>query len=139
MMSCKNCGKPSNVHYTAPGGEFVALCWDCYNDTDIYDNDTRDRKKEEHARLKEEDKCSFDMAYLGYCGDQPERLSWYEERHGNGKGYPLCDHHKKEKCSNPGCDNQAIGQCDATYQFVCGYAYCAECGAHLRCYPKGGK
>jgi hypothetical protein len=93
-------------------------------------------REEELARLKDQNRCMFDVSWLGFCGDIT--YEWYKERYGEhvGEGHPLCEHHKTITCSNSGCDNQAVGECDATSQFVCGYPYCAECGAHLRCYPK---
>lgn len=84
--------------------------------------------------------CIFDIAWIGMCG-----TNGYWDHGGSGKhidppvyarpGQLTCIYHGRKKCSNGGCDNEAIGDCDATYSLVCGAPYCAECGKHLQCYP----
>lgn len=86
--------------------------------------------------------CQFDMAWIGTCGENGYFVHSGEFR-GNMappiyavKGEIYCEHHLGIKCSNPGCDNQACGECDCASSLVCGAPYCAECGQHFSCYPK---
>jgi len=68
--------------------------------------------------------CKFTKAWVGECGEPTEQ------------GSEFCAHHRGMKCSNPGCENQAIAECSAAVSLVCGAPYCEECGSHFHCYPK---
>jgi hypothetical protein len=65
----------------------------------------------EHTNLK--DKCCFDLAWIGKCGQ--ETLD----------GKELCPRHEKEKCA--ACGAQATHQCDETMGLVCGAPLCRDC------------
>lgn len=68
--------------------------------------------------------CKFKRAWIGPC-DKP-----------TVEGSDYCQDHHEAKCSNSGCTNQAIGECDAQIiSLTCGSYYCGKCGRCHHCYP----
>jgi hypothetical protein len=96
---------------------------ECY---EAYKALEREKTRRALASLRERGRCIWQQAWRPRCGN--EDMTGYE----HGEGWPFCEKHKGVKCSNPGCDNQAVGECAASSSIVCGAPYCAKCGSHKR-------
>ena len=133
---CKQEGKTGGSHFMDVKGNHKFACWKekCQK---ICNTESNARDKWEIDQLRKKGLCIFGLAWVGYCG---ENGYWKWEGRANKfikppvkaiPGSDCCEEHSKIKCSNAGCNNPAIGQCDYCGQFVCGYPYCAKCGEHF--------
>lgn len=68
--------------------------------------------------------CKYLEPYAGRC-KQP-----------NVENKEFCEYHTTLKCSNRGCNNQAIAGCGESSSLVCGAPYCDNCGTHKDCWYK---
>lgn len=83
------------------------------------------------AKLKSEGKCIWDMAWIGFCGENPHRGYGRQGPAGNGivvSGTDYCKMHTVPCIGkHGGCTNVATYECDVAGSLVCGAPLCNEC------------
>lgn len=123
MSTCYICGKsPKEEEKGGFWSHKGFVPWSHDECIEIHRQKSKEEKIAYIQSLKDQGLCIFNLAWIGYCKKEVV------------PGTHFCEEHLGVKCKNPGCDNQAIAQCDATSVLVCGAPFCEQCGRHKACY-----